>query len=90
MTTLTPSRLLVRSTTGPAADGRMVNVTPESAGWRHVGFEVYRLRAGQRLLGMEPPLSVGAEGPLDRGDAVVEREQRGNVGTGEQQSHADQ
>jgi 5-deoxy-glucuronate isomerase len=49
MTTLTPSRLLVRSTTGPAADGRMVNVTPESAGWRHVGFEVYRLRAGQRL-----------------------------------------
>jgi 5-deoxy-glucuronate isomerase len=27
----------------------VLNVTPESAGWRHVGFEMFHLRAGQRL-----------------------------------------
>jgi 5-deoxy-glucuronate isomerase len=27
----------------------MLSVTPESAGWRYVGFEVYRLAAGARL-----------------------------------------
>lgn len=50
MSTLTvgPS-LLVRSTSAPDPDGGLVNVTPESAGWRHVGFQTFRLRAGQRL-----------------------------------------
>src|SRR5688500_17068537 len=28
-------------------DGRFHAVTPESSGWRYVGFEVYRLRPGQ-------------------------------------------
>lgn len=34
-----------------APDGRGLvhRVTPESAGWGHVGFELYRLEAGQRL-----------------------------------------
>jgi len=26
-----------------------VNITPESAGWRHVGFQTFRLHVGQRL-----------------------------------------
>ncbi|WP_088344766.1 MULTISPECIES: 5-deoxy-glucuronate isomerase [Rhodomicrobium] len=31
------------------AEGRIHAITPESAGWRYVGFEVFRLGAGQRL-----------------------------------------
>lgn len=42
------SELLIRC--GPAgSEGCLISVTPEEAGWRHVGFEVYRLVAGARL-----------------------------------------
>jgi 5-deoxy-glucuronate isomerase len=36
--------------TAPDADGRVVAVTPESAGWKYVGFEVRRLAAGQQSM----------------------------------------
>ena len=40
--------LLVRAQ--PAdRDGCVMRITPESAGWRYVGFEVYRLEPGARL-----------------------------------------
>jgi 5-deoxy-glucuronate isomerase len=39
--------LLVRGG-GPTADGPVVRVTPASAGWTYVGFEVHRLAAGER------------------------------------------
>jgi 5-deoxy-glucuronate isomerase len=39
------SKLLVHSHE-PDADGCVVRVTPESAGWQYVGFEVYRLASG--------------------------------------------
>lgn len=42
------SKLLVRPHP-PDPDGLVVAVTPESAGWRHVGFEVFRLAPGQKL-----------------------------------------
>jgi 5-deoxy-glucuronate isomerase len=42
------SKLLVRAGE-PDADGCILSVTPESAGWSYVGFEVYRLPAGARL-----------------------------------------
>lgn len=42
------SPLLVRPS-APDADGRVHAVTPESAGWTYVGFEVFDLGAGQRL-----------------------------------------
>jgi 5-deoxy-glucuronate isomerase len=38
---------LLVSPTEPAADGTILSVTPESAGWGHVGFEVLDLTAGQ-------------------------------------------
>lgn len=31
--------------------GRVINVTPMSAGWRYVGFELHRLRAGENSRG---------------------------------------
>ncbi len=43
------SKLLVRSQK-PGADGCVLQVTPESAGWQYVGFEVYRLVAGDELV----------------------------------------
>jgi 5-deoxy-glucuronate isomerase len=40
------SRLLVHASDVPAADGSILRVTPESAGWRYVGFEVLALTGG--------------------------------------------
>jgi 5-deoxy-glucuronate isomerase len=44
------SPLLVRPH-APDADGRILQVTPQSAGWSHVGFEVIRLGLGQSYRG---------------------------------------
>ena len=41
--------LLVRPTE-PNKDGRVTHITPKTAGWAHVGFDLYRLKAGQSLL----------------------------------------
>ncbi len=43
MNLLLPSRL------EPGSDGRLTQVSPETVGWRYVGFEVYRLEPGRRL-----------------------------------------
>ena len=42
------SHLLVHPS-APDAEGRILSVTPQSAGWTYVGFEVYRLKAGQSV-----------------------------------------
>ena len=44
--------LRVRSS-APAADGTLIDVTPQSAGWAHVGFRVIRLEPGQSFQGGE-------------------------------------
>jgi len=40
------TRLLVPAASAPAPDGTILSVTPESAGWEHVGFEVLALATG--------------------------------------------
>lgn len=45
------SKLLVKST-APDSEGRVQMVTPRSAGWRYVGFEVRDMAAGQTLSGI--------------------------------------
>ncbi len=42
------SKLLVRPTQ-PDEHGRIIEITPASAGWKYVGFEVYQLQPGQVL-----------------------------------------
>ena len=37
----------------PGTDGTVLEVSPESAGWRHVGFQVRHLRAGQQSEGQD-------------------------------------
>jgi len=46
--------LLVRSAAPPSSEGLLVRVTPESAGWRYVGFECFRISGGARLERLEP------------------------------------
>ncbi|TDG00575.1 5-deoxy-glucuronate isomerase [Paenibacillus piri] len=41
------SELIVPGAPEPGANGSMVTVTPASAGWTYVGFEVFRLTPGQ-------------------------------------------
>jgi 5-deoxy-glucuronate isomerase len=42
------SRLLIHPRP-PDREGRIHHITPQSAGWRYVGFEVFRLSTGQRV-----------------------------------------
>lgn len=42
------SRLLVRSSE-PDSDGRVIHITPGSAGWGYVGFEVFKLKECQSI-----------------------------------------
>lgn len=42
------AKLLVKPR-APDREGRVLSVMPESAGWRYVGFEVFRLKRGQQL-----------------------------------------
>jgi 5-deoxy-glucuronate isomerase len=42
------SHLIVKSI-GPDEEGSILKVTPESAGWQYVGFEVYQLKQGETL-----------------------------------------
>ncbi|MFC0410873.1 5-deoxy-glucuronate isomerase [Roseomonas elaeocarpi] len=44
---------LLRRPTAPDAQGRVLHVTPENAGWRYVGFDLHRLAAGQIIAGGE-------------------------------------
>jgi 5-deoxy-glucuronate isomerase len=44
------SKLLIRSGK-PDAQGRVLNVTPESAGWQRIGFQVHCLKGGQVVRG---------------------------------------
>ncbi|MNZ88348.1 5-deoxy-glucuronate isomerase [compost metagenome] len=43
------SKLIVPSSAVPKADGSVLCITPESAGWTYVGYETVTLRAGESL-----------------------------------------
>jgi 5-deoxy-glucuronate isomerase len=43
------SELIVHASPGPDPDGAILRVTPDSAGWEHVGFEVLALEGGARV-----------------------------------------
>lgn len=46
---MTERGIVARPTTQPGADGTLLSVTREEAGWEYVSFKVWRLRAGQRV-----------------------------------------
>ena len=43
------SKLIVTPASSPNEEGSLLTVTPESAGWKYVGFEVVQLAEGQSL-----------------------------------------
>lgn len=43
------SKLIVTPASSPNEEGSLLQVTPESAGWQYVGFEVVQLAAGETL-----------------------------------------
>lgn len=43
------SKLIVSPAQTPGTDGSVVSITPESAGWTYVGFEVLHLQKGQSV-----------------------------------------
>src|SRR3990172_6661650 len=47
------SKLLIHPS-APDSEGCIHRITPESAGWRYVGFELFRLGAGQALARIVP------------------------------------
>jgi 5-deoxy-glucuronate isomerase len=60
--------LLVRPNAGPAHDGTILSVSPESAGWDYVGFEVLRLGAdtvAERHAGEREVCVVAISGAVD-------------------------
>lgn len=70
------SRLLVKPH-APGADGTVLQVTPASAGWTHVGFAVAKLVAGQRYQACTPEretclVVVAGTVDVDAGEAHFE------------------
>ena len=43
------SERIVKPVVNPEGDGTLINVTPESAGWEYVGFQVAKLAEGETL-----------------------------------------
>jgi 5-deoxy-glucuronate isomerase len=43
------SELIVKPQQLPDSEGKVIDITPESAGWEYVGFQVVKLEAGQSL-----------------------------------------
>lgn len=44
------SKLIIPSRSNPDESGNVLSISPELAGWKYVGFEVYQLKEGQRLM----------------------------------------
>ncbi len=41
--------LIVPTKTALDSDGNVLSITPQSAGWEYIGFDVYSLKKGQKL-----------------------------------------
>jgi 5-deoxy-glucuronate isomerase len=72
--------LIVPSRIEPAEDGNVLTITPESAGWKYVGFEVYRLKAGQSLKRQTENQEVCLVLLAGRADVSTSKESWTNIG----------
>ncbi|AWK89832.1 5-deoxy-glucuronate isomerase [Azospirillum thermophilum] len=73
------SKLLLRNH-APDAAGRVHHVTPQSAGWEHVGFDLYRLDPGQTVSGSDPGRESCLVFVSGKGDAMAGREEWSGLG----------
>lgn len=73
------SSLLVRPH-APDADGTVIEVTPASAGWHHVGFRVHRLAAGTVLEAVPSERETCIVVLAGRAQVFVDRQPLGSIG----------
>jgi len=71
------SKLRVRPSTGK---GRIIRVTPQSAGWTYVGFDLHRLDTGETAKGMEEAREICLVFVSGKGRVTVEGTEFGLVG----------
>ncbi|PWC37992.1 5-deoxy-glucuronate isomerase [Azospirillum sp. TSO35-2] len=73
------SKLLLRNH-APDDTGRVHHVTPESAGWTNIGFDLYRLQPGQSVTGDTGDREVCLVFVAGRGDAAAGAERWSGLG----------
>ncbi len=71
------AKLKVRPRTG---EGQVINVTPQSAGWTYVGFDVWKLKAGAVAKGGEASREVCLVFVSGKGKVVAGGKEMGEVG----------
>jgi 5-deoxy-glucuronate isomerase len=64
----------------PAADGGVLEITPSSAGWTHVGFKVAKLAAGQTVSGEDGDREVCLVVVSGRATIIADWAELGQVG----------
>lgn len=74
------SELLVRSKESPDIDGNVIRITPESAGWNYVGFEVYKLEEGETFTKETGNNEVAVVLLSGRANAKTNEKEWGNIG----------
>src|SRR5690625_1677895 len=74
------SELLVRTKETPDKDGNVIRITPESAGWEYVGFEVYKLKQGETFTKETGDNEVAIVLLSGRANAKTKKEQWENIG----------
>ena len=71
------SKLRVNPKTG---DGQVINITPQSAGWDYVGFDVWKLKPGGIAKGGEKSREVCLVFVCGKGKVVVDDKELGELG----------
>lgn len=74
------SELLIKPKNTPDQDGNIIKVSPEDAGWKYVGFEVYQLKAGQSFEKETGDLEVAVVLLSGRADASTNSKTWDNIG----------
>lgn len=60
--------------------GRVINVSPQSAGWTYVGFELHKLKAGEAASGASDERETCLVFVTGKGKALVSNENLGELG----------
>ncbi|NOU91201.1 5-deoxy-glucuronate isomerase [Paenibacillus sp. LMG 31460] len=74
------SKLIVTPASSPNEEGSLLTVTPESAGWKYVGFEVVQLAEGQSLSRETAGLEVCLVLLTGKADVVTKQAEWKNIG----------
>ncbi|MFC5402205.1 5-deoxy-glucuronate isomerase [Cohnella soli] len=73
------SKLIVPSER-PDAEGKVLSITPESAGWKYIGLDIYRLKAGQSMRRSTGGMEMCVTLLHGRADAVTTELNYANIG----------